>query len=195
MRFILLVATLLAPLLVSALPNNNTITPPGPNPPPNNPKSDYEKIRYTLSLYPMAVDSKDFSAFSEIFTTEVQTNYGPPLGELDGLPTLESELQSILANVTTLHLFSAPNILIQNDGTAVVVTKVQASHFGQGIYLGQEYLLFGQYRDIFQHKGDVWKISQRVTFAEVRVWPFPDIVVSDIARQASFGNISIFSGQ
>lgn len=56
--------------------------------------SDLEAIRKTINYYPLAIDSKDFSLLSRVFTHDVVANYGPGVGTLVGLSAVETGLQA-----------------------------------------------------------------------------------------------------
>ena len=125
--------------------------PPFPNPIPlsslpsaypssltaQNPALDLQ-IRNTLSHYPLAVDGKDFPAFSLVFTQDVVANYSAPLGVLTGLASLISTVEASLAPVRTQHALSTEVIEILEGGVAArSLTYFTATHFGVGVHYGQ----------------------------------------------------------
>ena len=70
-------------------------------------------LQQTLALYPLAIDGKNFSALSAVFTQNVVANYSAPLNVLYGLEAVEAALQASLAPVTTQHglsTFSVQNL-------------------------------------------------------------------------------------
>jgi len=55
----------------------------------------YVAVQQTLSKYPLALDTKNFSALAEVFTADVVANYsavGPPV--FHGLAAIEAGLQA-----------------------------------------------------------------------------------------------------
>jgi hypothetical protein len=55
--------------------------------------ADYIAISNTLATYPLAIDGKDFSLLSQVFTVDVVANYSAPLNVLSGLPQVMTVLQ------------------------------------------------------------------------------------------------------
>ena len=55
---------------------------------------DWIAIHQTLHTYPLAIDSKDFSLLSRIFTEDVIADYSSGLGVLQGLSTVEETLEA-----------------------------------------------------------------------------------------------------
>lgn len=53
---------------------------------------DILSIKNTLSLYPLAIDGKDFSLLASVFTTDAVANYSTGVGVLDGLDQIETGL-------------------------------------------------------------------------------------------------------
>ena len=82
----------------------------------------YDLIRNTLGQYPLAIDSKNFTALSLVFTTDIVANYSDPIGVISGLPTVEQTLAAILAPVTTQHALSTQVIDLTADNTASTTT-------------------------------------------------------------------------
>jgi len=84
--------------------------------------SSYDAIRDTLSRYPLAVDSKNFTALSLVFTADAVANYSAPLNVLNGLPAIEGTLQQSLAAVGTQHALSTQVIDIVDGGAKANTT-------------------------------------------------------------------------
>lgn len=123
---------------------------------------DVDSIRNTLSLYPLAIDGKNFPALGLVFATNAVANYSAPLNVLTPLSTIESTLEASLAPVTTQHSFGTQVIDVLSPNTAVSVTYYTATHFGMGQFAGQIVTAYGQYQDVWAKQTDnTWKISHR----------------------------------
>ncbi|KAL8789663.1 MAG: hypothetical protein Q9195_006716 [Heterodermia aff. obscurata] len=151
---LLIPQTTLAVTAEPTLPEFPTPIPPSslPTAYPNsltaqNPTLDLQ-IRNTLSHYPLAIDGKNFSALSLVFTQDVVANYSAPLGVLTGLASLMSTLETSLAPVRTQHALSTEVIeILEGESTARSLTYVTATHFGMGAYYGQAVYAYAQYQD------------------------------------------------
>ena len=147
-----------------------------PNPPLHASPQDVLAIRNTLALYPLAVDGKNFAAFSEIFTWDVYTNYSAPLNVLTPLSVLEATFEASLAPVTTQHQYGtqlidllysdlAPRSESECEGPtrAFSVSYFTATHFGKGVYEGQLFVAYGQYQDswVKNVSAGTWRIAVR----------------------------------
>ena len=53
-----------------------------------------DSIRNTIARYPLAVDSKEFSTLSAVFTDDAYADYGQGVGVLEGLATIEAALSA-----------------------------------------------------------------------------------------------------
>lgn len=95
------------------------------------------QILNTLSLYPLAIDGKDFGALSLVFTADVYTNFSAPLNVLTPLTVVQAGISQALAFVDTQHLYGTQIVDIQNDCQARSVSYFTATHFGRGRYFGQ----------------------------------------------------------
>jgi hypothetical protein len=82
----------------------------------------YNNIRNTLARYALAIDGKQFTDLSLVFTPTAVANYSAPLNVLSGLTTIEAVLQASLAPVSTQHLLGTQLIDIHNNGIADTVT-------------------------------------------------------------------------
>jgi hypothetical protein len=123
---------------------------------------DVDGIRNTLSLYPLAIDGKNFPALGLVFATNAVANYFTPLNVLTPLSTIESALEASLAPVTTQNSFGTQVIDVLSPNTAVSVTYYTATHFGMGQFAGQIVTAYGQYQDVWaKQTGNTWKISHR----------------------------------
>lgn len=107
------------------------------------------QILNTLSLYPLAIDGKNFPALSEVFAADVITNYSAPLNVLTPLSSVQAALEQSLAPVDTQHAYGTQIVEVLDACRARSVSYFTASHFGKGSYSGQvsvwHYSLFSSY--------------------------------------------------
>lgn len=85
-------------------------------------QDDYNAIRNTLAHYPLAIDGKQFSDLSLVFTPDAVANYSAPLNVLTGLPMIESVLEADLRPVSTHHSYGTQLIEVYSNRTADTVT-------------------------------------------------------------------------
>jgi len=130
-----------------------------------------EAIKNTLALYPFAIDSKDFSALSEVFTPDAVANYSAPLNVLTPLSTIESVLEASLAPVATQHSYGTQFVQLCGPCAARTVTYFRAAHFGVGAYEGEALYAYGQYRDVLVLGEQGWRIKERTLAYMVRIPP------------------------
>ena len=96
------------------------------------------QIHNTLALYPLAIDSKNFAALSQVFTCDIVANYSAPLNVIAGLSNVQTVLNQSLHYVTTQHSFATQIIDVLAGGReAKTLTYFTATHFGQGAFVGQ----------------------------------------------------------
>jgi hypothetical protein len=80
-------------------------------------------LQQTLSLYPLAVDSKNFQDLDQVFAKNVVANYSTPIGVLNGLPTVISVLNASLAAVLTQHDLTTYSVSELNVNSASTVSS------------------------------------------------------------------------
>lgn len=130
--------------------------------------TDILAIQNTLALYPIYLDTKEFTSFASIFTPDVYANYSGPYPWI-GLPELQGNLSSFLVNVTTQHSLTTQYIQMLEQGKANVTTYLIAQHFGSGAYEGEMATAYGKYEDTLKLTSDrVWKVSTRTYIPMVR---------------------------
>ena len=114
---------------------------------PQDPSIQWQ-IHNTLALYPLAIDGKNFAALNRIFTCDVIANCSAPLNLISGLSNLQAVLNQSLLPVTTQHSFGTQIIIVLVEALeAKSVTYFTATHFGQGVSVGQvRYPLFQKLR-------------------------------------------------
>lgn len=132
---------------------------------------DYEAIRNTLSNYCIALDSKDFSLLTSVFTSDVDAQY--PFAHHTSCESIAAAIQKRLQHITSQHALTTQIINISGNGkTASATTYFTGIHFGQGKWKGQQVTAWGKYVDSLvltegEEKGapgasGKWLVSKRV---------------------------------
>ena len=102
------------------------------------PATDIAQIVNTLALYPLAVDGRNFSALSLVFTQDVVADYPiAGLGVLTPLSVLEQGLAAASANTNSQHAYGTQIVEIMEEGQAKSSTYFTATLFGKGKYYGE----------------------------------------------------------
>jgi len=101
------------------------------------PADTVAQILNTLSLYPLAIDGKNFPALSLVFAPNVIANFSAPVGVLTPLPAVQKGLEQILAPVDSQHSYGTQIVDVLDDCHVRSVSYFTASQFGKGKYYGQ----------------------------------------------------------
>ena len=129
-------------------------------------------ITQGLSLYGLAIDTKNFTALKSAFTSDIVANV-PPV-PIIGLTNYESFLAGDLGPLKTQHITS--NVFVYNitERTAKSTSYQQAVHIGSGKLLGQIVTFYERFDDVWRRDlmDGSWKISERTLSIFVR-FPVP----------------------
>ncbi|WPG99314.1 Hypothetical protein R9X50_00212700 [Acrodontium crateriforme] len=111
---------------------------------------DYFAIQNTLARYCIALDTKDFTLFDQIFTPDVDAIY-PFRSAMKGAQELAAAIEQRhhrLTHITSQHALTTQMIEIDAGGTkASAVTYFTGIHFGKGTWQGKEVTAWGKYVD------------------------------------------------
>ena len=126
-------------------------------------------ITQKLALYDIAIDTKNFSALSGTFTTDVVPNVAPV--PIKGLAAYEAFLQADLAGKRTKHTTDTVFVSNIEPYTARSISYSDAIYFGRGSALGQQFTFYERFDDVWsKDKVDgSWKISERTLIFFVSV--------------------------
>ena len=142
------------------------------------------QIANTLSLYPFAIDGKNYARLRNVFFKDAVVNFSAPIGVIVTLPAIEKSLSTALAYVATQHQLGTQVVdLLPGGCKAKSLTYFTASHFGKNKYEGEVLYAYGQYQDMLaKDKDGVWKIQARVLQYMVGTLhpPQRDSVVDDV---------------
>lgn len=122
------------------LPSLPDLFAPNRNPSPPDLVAE-SQIRNTLALYPLSIDSKNFTALSSVFHPDAVANFSEPLNVVTGLPEIMSAIESALGLFAgTQHIYGTQTIRVDDAREcARSVTYFSAAHFGKGEAEGQVY--------------------------------------------------------
>lgn len=122
------------------LPSLPGLFAPNTNPSPPDLVAE-SQIRNTLAMYPLSIDSKNFTALSSVFHPDAVANFSEPLNVVTGLSEIKSAIESSLGLFAgTHHTYGTQTIRVDNaGGCARSVTYFSAAHFGKGQAEGQVY--------------------------------------------------------
>ena len=102
------------------------------------PATDIAQIVNTLALYPLAIDGRNFSALSLVFTEDVIADYPiAGLGILTPLTMLEQSIVAASVNFNSQHAYGTQIVEITGEGQAKSLTYVTATLFGKEKYYGE----------------------------------------------------------
>lgn len=126
-------------------------------------------IRSTLSLYPFAVDGRNFEVFDRLFTSDVRANYSEPINVLVGLDQVKTVIASGLNNfAATHHSYGTQYIASCGRGGAISITYFTASHYfkpskpSEIQNISSVLWATGRYEDTWRKQRDgQWKIANR----------------------------------
>ena len=118
-------------------------------------------INQGLSLYGIAIDTKNFTALSGVFTNNVVTLVAPT--PINSLAPYEAFLSSDLAPYKTQH--TSITVFVYDIGPAAAqsVSYSRAIYFGSGNLVGQIVTFYERFDDLWS-KSEVdgsWKIAKR----------------------------------
>ncbi|KAF2155864.1 hypothetical protein K461DRAFT_274902 [Myriangium duriaei CBS 260.36] len=126
----------------------------------------YLAIKNVLSLYCVALDTKDFSLLHEVFTQDVEAIY--PFASMFGVEEIIYRISRRLAPTTSQHALTTQHINFppststkqkrksgsKGPTSASVMTYFTATHFGKGQWTGKTLTTYGKYIDELVMVGD-----------------------------------------
>lgn len=121
------------------------------------------QIRNRLSIYAVALDSKDFNRLNQVFTTDVVGRFGfpPPNDVINGLETVKKFLAGALDDIVTQHTLSTTVVEFSSPTAANTTTYLVANYIGQENQTGMTLVFYGQYFDKWVLKKEGWKSKDR----------------------------------
>lgn len=97
------------------------------------------KIRNKLALYAIATDGKNYSALSNVFTSDVVLNFVPTYGVVRGLDTFQGVLMKTLAQVDTQISFGTELVKVFEDNPCIAssFSYFTVTYLGKGKFEGK----------------------------------------------------------
>ena len=122
------------------------------------------QIRDKLSLYSIALDTKNFALLSEVLTVDVVANYGlpPPNTVVHGLAENQKVLKAAIDGFITQETISTTDVDFSHENSPNSTAYLVANYFGKGNLTGQLLSVYGKYEDSWSFEGGSWKIKNRV---------------------------------
>jgi len=106
-------------------------------------------INQGLSLYGIALDTKNFTALSGVFTSDVEAVVAPG-GPIVGLAAYEAFLASNLSPYKTQHISTTVFAYDIGNGAAQSISYQQSIYFGSGDLLGQIVTYYERFDDTWR---------------------------------------------
>lgn len=121
---------------------------------------DRFEIIDVLNRYATACDSRNWDLFTEVFTEDVETDYGGDY-KFNSREAIVNLIRSMLGGCgPTQHLLGNYRIEIERDA-ANSVCSVRAFHAGKGEAEGKTFEMWGEYRDKLKRTEYGWRINRR----------------------------------
>ena len=131
--------------------------------------SDIVQIQQTLNLFPLSVDTKNYSLLADIFTSDVTANF--LIGSvLHGLEAVQQQLETHLKGLVSHHSLTTQSVVVgENRDTASATSYLIANFFGQGDLARQVLTNYGQYADTLVRDPGTggWKVNNRTLILTV----------------------------
>lgn len=125
---------------------------------------DRMEVTDVLNGYAAACDSRDWDLFNQIFTPDVEANYGGP-NVFNSRGAVVDMIRGMLGGCgPTQHMLSNYRITIDGD-VADTICSVRAFHAGIGEAKGKTFEVWGEYRDRLVRTGEGWRIARRTMVA------------------------------
>lgn len=121
---------------------------------------DIVQITNIVNLYPVAVDTLQWSLFDRVFTDDCTVDFGGP--------AVFEELEPLKAAFETIHApFKATQHFTSNHQVAVLSDKATCLSYVRGVFVrdmpegGNMFESTGWYDDVLVRTGDGWRIARR----------------------------------
>ena len=121
------------------------------------------QIRDKVSLYSIALDTKNLALLSEVYTVDVVANYSlpPPNALVSGLAENQKVLKAQIDDYVTQETISTIIVDFVDESSPNSTAYLVANYFGTGNLTGQLLNVFGKYEDKWAFEEGSWKIKNR----------------------------------
>lgn len=130
--------------------------------------ADRQRIEDVLARYCFAIDGRDLDALREVFTADVEFDYGEGVGVRTGIEELIGWTGGLLANFgATQHMLQTCLVEPSAPGQARARTYWTAHHTPPGsmapAFADSVFTASGKYVDRLANTADGWRITHRTT--------------------------------
>lgn len=123
---------------------------------------DFDAICNTVNLYPIAVDTLQWSLFDRVFTDDCIVDFGGP-AVFEGLDVLKSIFDVIHAPFKASQHFTSNHQILVNGDSATCLSYVRAIFVRDMPEGGNMFESTGWYDDVLQRGDSGWLIGKRVS--------------------------------
>lgn len=136
------------------------------------PVSGHVAIERTLAKWPSAVNSKNYTLLSDLFTPNATLELQLPSGPVSGLAAIQNWLNDSLVNTSTQHDLGTQHISIFGQ-SAYATTYFVATSAGVGEQNGSALVNHAKYLDTLVRNGTdgEWRISNKTLIYMVSFSP------------------------
>ena len=119
-----------------------------------------QQIRGLQDAYSMAMDHGSYEYFDEIFTEDIQANYGVA-GTGSGLESLKDICRAALEPLDSVQHMNGNHRARINDGQAEAGCYFRVHMTREGASGGDHFEMGGKYTDQLIHTNNGWRIAKR----------------------------------
>lgn len=121
------------------------------------------QIRNNLSLYALALDTKNYGLLAKVFADNMTAYYPflPPNNIVRGLGTFQKLLQAAIGDIVTQHTLSTTVIDFSSPSLANSTVYLVSNYIGVGNNTGTTLQFYGKYMDHWRSDIDTWKSFNR----------------------------------
>ena len=132
------------------------------------------QIHDKISLYSIALDTKNFALLSEVLAIDIVGNYGlpPPNTVVHGLAENQKVLKAAIDGMVTQETISTIAVDFIDESSPNSTAYLVANYFGKGNLTGQLLSVYGKYEDSWAFEDGSWKIKNRILSLFVSVMTF-----------------------
>jgi hypothetical protein len=135
--------------------------------------ADIEAIKQLKAEYIRLVDSRQWQAWSRLFTEDCQLELDG--GKVEGRDNAVAKVSNSLADARTVHRIHQPEVTITGSDTASAVWPM--SDFVQGTFGGRALMITGHgyYHEDYVRTADGWRVKHsRLVRQYVETVPMPE---------------------
>ena len=138
-------------------------------------EADLEAIRQLKARYFRLMDTKQWDALREVFTTDVRIDTAEDSGTvIDGVDEYMPFLVSMIGDVTTVHHGHMPEITIVDADTATGIWAMEDELWWPEGSPIQHLHGFGHYHETYRRTADGWRIAEMTLTRLHRIFDLAD---------------------